>query len=112
MRFVKPNHREKTRLNFRIEGELTFMQTTILAPGSRGDVQPYGLEFFAMGDNMQAVAQELQGLLEQGNFLKILSSMGGDQRLVSQASKSTGAPALHRTRDGVPQVQRTCALRG
>ncbi len=81
------------------------MKIIILASGSRGDVQPYvalgkglkdaghavrvltsqdfenlvtnvGLEFFDMGGNMQTVAQEMQGLLEQGNFLKILASMG------------------------------------
>jgi sterol 3beta-glucosyltransferase len=94
------------------------MQVTIIAPGSRGDVQPYvalgkglkeaghtvrvlasqdfqnlvsayGLDFFDMGGSMQTVAQSMQGLLEQGNFLKILSSMGdAAQRLVSQASRS------------------------
>ena len=94
------------------------MKVTIIAPGSRGDVQPYvalgkglkeaghtvrvltsqdfqnlvtayGLDFFDMGGSMQTVAQSMQGLLEQGNFLKILSSMGdAAQRLVSQASAS------------------------
>ena len=94
------------------------MKITIIAPGSRGDVQPYvalgkglkdaghtlriltsqdfqglvtdyGLEFFNLGGNMQAVAQDMQGLLERGNFLKILSSMGKSaQSLVIQASKS------------------------
>ena len=94
------------------------MLITIIAPGSRGDVQPYvalgkglknaghvvrvltsqdfqdlvtayGLDFFDMGGNMQAIAQSMQVLLEQGNFLKILSSMGGAaQSLVIQASKS------------------------
>ena len=77
---------------------------TIIAVGSRGDVQPYvalgvglqqagytvgvltspdfrllvtehGLAFHDMGGNMQAVAQGMQHLLEQGNFLKILASM-------------------------------------
>lgn len=91
---------------------------TIIAPGSRGDVQPYvalgvglkdaghtvriltaqdfhnlvtmyGLEFRDMGGNMQAVAQDMQGLLEQGNFLKILASMGKTaEQLVSQVSRS------------------------
>lgn len=91
---------------------------TIIAPGSRGDVQPYvalgvglkdaghtvriltaqdfhdlvtmyGLEFRDMGGNMQAVAQEMQSLLEQGNFLKILASMGKTaEQLVSQVSRS------------------------
>ena len=94
------------------------MRVTVIAPGSRGDVQPYvalgtglkeaghavrvlatqdfqnlitsyGLDFSDMGGSMQAVAQSMQGLLEQGNFLKILSSMGhAAQRLVSQASES------------------------
>jgi sterol 3beta-glucosyltransferase len=94
------------------------MQITIIAPGSRGDVQPYvalgkglkdaghsvriltaqdfqelvtiyGLDFFDMGGSMQTVAQNMQVLLEQGNFLKILASMGqAAQSLVSQASRS------------------------
>lgn len=94
------------------------LKVTIIAPGSRGDVQPYvalgaglkdaghtvriltardfhelvtmyGLEFWDMGGNMQAVAQDMQGLLEQGNFLKILASMGkAAEQLVSQASRS------------------------
>ena len=94
------------------------MLITIIAPGSRGDVQPYvalgkglkdaghtvrvltsqdfqdlvmayGLDFFDLGGNMQAIAHSMQGLLEQGNFLKILSSMGdAAQSLASQASAS------------------------
>jgi UDP:flavonoid glycosyltransferase YjiC (YdhE family) len=94
------------------------MQITIFALGSRGDVQPYialgkglndaghavrvltsqdfhelvttyGLDFFDVGGNMQAIAQGMEGLLEQGNFLKILSSMGeAAQRLASQAAVS------------------------
>ena len=73
------------------------MQITILAPGSRGDVQPYvalgkglkdaghtvrvlatqdfqdlvtahALDFFDLGGSMQTIAQSMQGLLEQGNF--------------------------------------------
>ena len=94
------------------------MRITIFALGSRGDVQPYialgkglkdaghevrvltsqdfhelvttyGLDFFDVGGNMQAIAQGMQGLLEQGNFLKILSSMGeAAQRLASQAAVS------------------------
>ncbi len=77
---------------------------TIIAVGSRGDVQPYvalgvglqqagyavgvltspdfrslvtehGLVFHDMGGNMHAVTQGMQHLLEQGNFLKILASM-------------------------------------
>ena len=94
------------------------MKIIILASGSRGDVQPYvalgkglkdaghtvrvltsqdfenlvtnvGLEFFDIGGNMQAVAQEMQGLLEQGNFVKILASMGKTANsMIEQASKS------------------------
>lgn len=94
------------------------MKVTIIAAGSRGDVQPYvalgkglkeaghtvhvlasqdfqnlitahGLEFFDMGGSMETVAQSMQGLLEQGNFIKILSSMGpAAQRLVGQAAVS------------------------
>ena len=90
------------------------MQVTLIAPGSRGDVQPYvalgqglkeaghavrvlaardfqnlvtayGLDFFDLGGSMETVAQSLQGLLEQGSLLKILSSMGrAAQRLVGQ----------------------------
>ena len=92
------------------------MQVTLVAPGSRGDVQPYvalgkglkdaghtvrvltaqdfqslitayGLDFFDMGGSMQTVAQSMQVLLEQGNFLKILSSMGrAAQQLAHQAA--------------------------
>ena len=91
---------------------------TIIAPGSRGDVQPYvalgtglkkaghtvrvltsqdfqelvttyNLDFWDLGGNMQAIAQGMQNLLEQGNFLKILASMGKTaQQLVNQASRS------------------------
>jgi sterol 3beta-glucosyltransferase len=95
------------------------MKVTIIAPGSRGDVQPYvalgtglkkaghtvriltsrdfqdlvasyDLDFFDMGGaSMQSVAQSMQGLLEQGNFLKILSSMGDTaQRLAIQVAGS------------------------
>src|SRR3989304_2442765 len=94
------------------------MQVTIVAPGSRGDVQPYvalgkglkdaghtvrvlasqdfqslitayDLDFFDMGGSMQTVAQSMQVLLEQGNFLKILSSMGrAAQQLAHQAAVS------------------------
>jgi len=85
------------------------MQITIIAGGSRGDVQPYvalgkglkdaghtvrilspddfhdlvtdyGLDFFSTGGSSQAVAQNLQVLSEQGKTLKIFSEM----RLASQ----------------------------
>jgi len=92
------------------------MKITIVSAGSRGDVQPFvalgkglkkaghtvgvlasrdfqnlitahDLEFFDMGGSMETVAQSMQGLLEQGNFLKILSSMGpAAERLVVQAA--------------------------
>jgi UDP:flavonoid glycosyltransferase YjiC (YdhE family) len=94
------------------------MKVTIIGAGSRGDVQPYvalgkgleeaghtvrvlasqdfqnlitahGLEFFDMGGSIETVIQSMQGLLEQGNFLKILSSMGpAAERLVGQAAES------------------------
>ncbi len=80
------------------------MQITIIAGGSRGDVQPYvalgkglkeaghtvrilssddfhdlvtdyDLDFFTTGGSSQAVAQSMQALLEQGGMLKILSQM-------------------------------------
>jgi sterol 3beta-glucosyltransferase len=93
------------------------MQVTIIGAGSRGDVQPYvalgkglkeaghkvrlltsqdfqtlvtahDLEFFDMGGNIESVAQSMQDLLEQGDFIKILSSMGPTaQRLVVQAAE-------------------------
>jgi UDP:flavonoid glycosyltransferase YjiC (YdhE family) len=94
------------------------MQITIVAGGSRGDVQPYvalgnglkeaghtvhvlasqdfrdlveayGLVFFNSGGSVESVAQGMEGLLEGGNFLKILAAMGPvAQRLVSQAAAS------------------------
>lgn len=80
------------------------MQITIIAGGSRGDVQPYvalgkglkeaghtvrilssddfhdlvtdyGLDFFTTGGSAQAVAQNLQDLVEQGKTLEIFSQM-------------------------------------
>jgi sterol 3beta-glucosyltransferase len=93
------------------------MKITIIAPGSRGDVQPYvalgkglkeaghkvgvmaskdfqdlitayDLDFIDMGGSMQTIAQGMQTLLEQGNFLKILSRMGAAaQSLVIQVSQ-------------------------
>jgi UDP:flavonoid glycosyltransferase YjiC (YdhE family) len=52
-------------------------------------VTAHGLDFFDLGGNMQSVAQGMQALLEQGNFLKILSSMGrAAQRLAGQAAVS------------------------
>jgi len=94
------------------------MKVSIVAAGSRGDVQPYvalgnglkeaghtvhvlasqdfqelitahGLRFFNMGGSIESVAQSMEGLLEGGNFIKILSTMGPvAQRLVSEAAAS------------------------
>jgi sterol 3beta-glucosyltransferase len=94
------------------------MIVTIIASGSRGDVQPYvalgkglkeaghtvrvlatrdfqnlvtgyGLEFVDMGGSMETVVQSMQALLEQGNMLKILVSMAqAAQQLASQAAVS------------------------
>jgi len=94
------------------------MKITIIAPGSRGDVQPYvalgkglkdaghsaqilttydfhelvttyGLDFVGMGGQMQDVARQMEGILKQGDFLKILKSMGqAAQELVNRASQS------------------------
>lgn len=94
------------------------MKITIISAGSRGDVQPfialgkglkeaghkvnvlaskdfqnliaaYDMQFFDIGGSMETVAQSMQGLLEQGNFIKILSSMGpAAQKLVVQAAES------------------------
>ncbi|HNT26512.1 MAG TPA: glycosyltransferase [Anaerolineales bacterium] len=94
------------------------MKITIIAPGSRGDVQPYvalgkglkdaghsvqilttqdfrelvityGLHFVDMGGQMQDVARQMEGLIKQGSFLKILKSMGqAAEVLVNRASQS------------------------
>ena len=94
------------------------MKIIIISAGSRGDVQPYvalgkglntagysvgmlasedyrslitthGLDFIDMGGSMQGVAQSMQGMLEQGNMLRILASMGSaSQKLAIQAVKS------------------------
>ena len=95
---------------------------TIVAAGSRGDVQPYvalgaglqragypvgvltsqdfqplvtahGLAFHDLGGNMQAVTQGMQHLLEQGNFLKILSRMQGAAQELALQSVKNGLPA-------------------
>ena len=91
------------------------MQVTMIAVGSRGDVQPYialgnglhqaghavhilgsqdfrdeisacGLTYFDIGGSIRTVAQGMQGLLESGNFIKILARMGpAAQGMISQA---------------------------
>jgi UDP:flavonoid glycosyltransferase YjiC (YdhE family) len=93
------------------------MQITIIAGGSRGDVQPYvalgrglkeaghtvrvlssddfhdlvtdyGLDFFTTGGSSQAVAQKLQGLSEQGKTLEVFSKMReASQRQAVQAAE-------------------------
>ncbi len=91
------------------------MQITIIAGGSRGDVQPYvalgvglkeaghtvrvltsddfqqlvtdyGLDFYTVGGNAQVVAQSMQATLDQGNMLKILGQMR--QASEQQAARS------------------------
>ena len=93
------------------------MKIILIASGSRGDVQPYvalgqglqaaghtvrllaqqdfrelvtghGLEFFEMGASAQAAAQsQMQGLVEEGNLLKILAATGrGAQQMAHQAA--------------------------
>ncbi len=94
------------------------MQITLIAGGSRGDVQPYvalgkglkeaghtvrilssddfhdlvtdyGLDFFTTGGSSEAVAQRLQVLLEQGKMLKILSHMRrASQKQAVQAAEN------------------------
>ncbi|MBM3123068.1 MAG: glycosyltransferase family 1 protein, partial [Chloroflexi bacterium] len=96
--------------------ELVRMQATILALGSRGDAQPYialgvglrraghrvrvlatsdfhqlirsaELDFFDMGGSMETVARSMEGLLEGGNMLRILASMGpAAERMIGQAA--------------------------
>ena len=99
------------------------MKLAIIAPGSRGDVQPYvalgkglqnaghsvrlvstedfralaishGLEFVSMGANAQSLAQEhVKGLAEQGNLLKILSATGRGARLMARQGAVAGLEA-------------------
>ena len=106
------------RITSSTEEHKTGMQATIIAAGSRGDVQPYvalgkglkeaghmvrilatqdfrelitvhGLDFIDMGGSIEAIARGMEGQLEGGNFLKILSTMGpAAQRLVTQAVAS------------------------
>ena len=94
------------------------MQITIIAGGSRGDVQPYvalgkglkdaghmvrvltsddfrqlvtdyGLDFYTTGGSAEVVAQRMQALLERGNMLKILSQMSrASQQQAVQAAES------------------------
>ena len=99
------------------------MKVTIIAPGSRGDVQPYvalgkglrkaghtvgvlasqdfeelvrehGLDFFDMGGgSMQDIAKNMQSLLERGNFLKILKNMGATAKSLAGQAAVSGLAA-------------------
>jgi UDP:flavonoid glycosyltransferase YjiC (YdhE family) len=92
------------------------MDVSIVAAGSRGDVQPYialgvglheaghkvrflapsdyqklavqhQLDFVDLGGNMQSVAQGLEGQLERGNMLKIMIEMrGAAAQLIGEAT--------------------------
>ena len=102
------------------------MKITIFASGSRGDVQPYvalgkglkdaghtvgvltssdfqtmvleqGLQFLDLGGNIQSVAQSMQGLLEEGNFLKILASMGKTAKQLANQAAFSGLAACQDT---------------
>ncbi|MBC8163449.1 MAG: glycosyltransferase family 1 protein [Roseiflexaceae bacterium] len=94
------------------------MNIVVIAPGSRGDVQPYvalgkglqaaghavrilatqdfqqlvtdqGLGFVDMGGSAETGAQLMQDIVEQGNLLKILASTGrGAKQLAHQAAVS------------------------
>jgi UDP:flavonoid glycosyltransferase YjiC (YdhE family) len=96
------------------------MKIVIFALGSRGDVQPYvalgaglraaghtvcilasadfsafvtsyGLEFIAIGGSHEAVAQELQHLVEQGRTLKVFSEQA---RLAEEQAHAAAAHGL------------------
>ncbi|HMP41426.1 MAG TPA: glycosyltransferase [Roseiflexaceae bacterium] len=99
------------------------MQITIIAGGSRGDIQPYvalgtglkeaghtvrvlapqdyqdlittyGLEFFDMGGGVQTMAQsQIQDIVEQGNILKILAVTGKGAQQLALQSAVNGLVA-------------------
>lgn len=99
------------------------MQITVIAGGSRGDVQPYvalgqglkeaghtvrvlapqdyqelitayGLEFFDMGGGAQTMAQsQIQDIVEQGNILKILAVTGRGAQQLALQSATNGLVA-------------------
>ncbi len=104
------------------------MKITIIATGSRGDVQPYvalgqglqkagnsvrfvthenfsalvsayGLEFWAMEGDVQAVAQSdsMRRLIDQGNFLTLMRQM----------AKEAEKGALHMAQTGLAACQGT-----
>ena len=94
----------------------------MIAPGSRGDVQPYvalgvglrraghsvrvvtssdfgdlvgahQLDFCDTGVSTQAIANEMHDLLEAGNFLKIMTAMGVSAERVAIQAATTGLSA-------------------
>ncbi|MEP7356781.1 MAG: glycosyltransferase, partial [Anaerolineales bacterium] len=98
------------------------MNIVLLASGSRGDVQPYvalgkgllqaghavrlltspdfqslvaahGLEFVPVGGSTEQVAQSMQALVEAGNMLKILASMGQSARELAVQFAAAGLAA-------------------
>lgn len=99
------------------------MQITVIAGGSRGDVQPYvalgkglkeaghtvrllapqdyqdlittyGLEFFDMGGGVKTMAQnQIQDIVEQGNILKILAVTGKGAQQLARQSAINGLVA-------------------
>ncbi|MDQ3248526.1 MAG: glycosyltransferase, partial [Chloroflexota bacterium] len=99
------------------------MIITVVAPGSRGDVQPYvalgkglkdaghtvriltttdfqdlvmayGLEFVAIGSHAEAAAQsQMAGVLERGNLLEILSRTGRGAQQMAYQAALSGLAA-------------------
>lgn len=98
------------------------MHIAIIAPGSRGDVEPYialgvglaragygvrlvshadfaplvtahGLAFYPIDGRVQDIAQGMGALLERGNFLAILSQMGKDARSAALNAARAGLAA-------------------
>lgn len=108
---------------FYSQEESPVMQITIIAGGSRGDVQPYvalgkglkeaghtvrvlapqdyqdlitayGLEFFDMGGGVKTMAQsQFQDIVEQGNILKILAVTGQGAQQLALQSAINGLVA-------------------
>lgn len=113
-----PNPVAPARKFFPNKGAASDMKVTLIAAGSRGDVQPYvalgtglheaghsvrvlaspdfrelvtaaGLQFTDLGGSTAEVARGMESMLERGNFLEILSSMGSSaRRMVAQAAVS------------------------
>ncbi len=57
----------------------------------------YGLEFVAMGGDVEAVTQSMQALLERGQLLKILSHMGRAARQQADQAAASGLVACRGT---------------